>query len=145
MCRLPHHSPPHQRGRTLLVGIAVMALAFVCEGAGKTAVEWQPTVVTFGGTRLSIPVGGKGSIYGYASFGAGKGIVIFRNSSDETQTFAEPLWKVLDLPEAQAKRQVKSRKVVYSHDAELGDVKSLKDVLTARLAPYGVVLVEFAM
>lgn len=89
--------------------------------------------------------GGKGAIYGYASAGAGKGIVILRNSSDETLDFAEPLWKVLDLPEAQAKRQIKSRKIVYSHDAELGDVKSLKNVLTARLAPSGVVLVEFAM
>ena len=89
--------------------------------------------------------GGKGAIYGYASADAGKGIVILRNSSDETLDFAEPLWKVLDIPETQAKRQVKSSKVVYSHDAELGGVKSLQDVLAVRLAPYGVVLVEFTM
>ena len=89
--------------------------------------------------------GGAGAIYGYASAGAGKGIVILRNSSDEALDFAEPLWKVLDLPETQAKRQVKSRNIVYSHDAELGGVMSLKDVLAVRLAPYGVILVEFAM
>ena len=88
---------------------------------------------------------GKGAIYGYASAGAGKGIVVLRNSSDETLDFAEPLWKVLDLTESQAKRQVKSSKIVYSHDAELGAVKSLQDTLAARLAPYGVVLVEFTL
>lgn len=89
--------------------------------------------------------GGAGAIYGYASADSGKGIVILRNSSVETLEFAEPLWKVLDVPEAQSKRAVKSRKIVYSHDAELGETKSLKDALTARLAPYAVVLVEFEL
>lgn len=89
--------------------------------------------------------GGAGAIYGYASAGAGKGIVILRNSSAETLEFNEPLWKVLDVPESQSKSLVKSRKIVYSHGAELGEVKIVQDDLRASLGPCAVVLVEFGI
>ena len=47
-------------GRLAFFAIAALALAFVCEGAGKADMEWQPVVVNSGGTGLSVPVGGKG-------------------------------------------------------------------------------------
>ena len=88
--------------------------------------------------------GEHGSIYGYASADAKKGIVVLRNPDSEVHTFEESLAKVLDLPRNLAKITIKGQKTVYSHDADVSKVKSAGEKLKATIAPYGMALVEFA-
>lgn len=97
----------------------------------------------FGGDPVG--EGGRGAIYGYASAGAGKGIVVVRNSADAKLDFSDRLSRILDLPEAASGAKVTSKKVVYSHGAKIGDAKSCADTLSVSLEPHSMAVVEFAL
>ena len=97
----------------------------------------------FGGDPVG--EGGRGAIYGYASAGAGKGIVVVRNSADAKLDFSDRLSRILDLPETASGAKVTSKKVVYSHGAKIGDAKSCADTLSVSLEPHSMAVVEFAL
>ena len=84
-----------------------------------------------------------GEIYGYASAGAGKGVVTLRNPSDRPLAFSAPLAEVLDLPEAEKGAEVRNQRTVYAHDAEIGKVARASDALSVRLAPHAMAVMEF--
>ena len=93
------------------------------------------------------PVGpdGRGAVYGYASAGEGKGVIAIRNSASESLEFSGKLARLLDLPDSTEASKPLSRKIVYSHGAKIGEIKSREDVFTVNLEPHGMALIEFAV
>lgn len=88
--------------------------------------------------------GGCAAVYGYASAGPGKGVVLLRNPSGSGRSFSGRLCDILDLPPGTAPA-VMSQRTVYSHDAEIGRAASCADVFRAELGPFAVALVEFEL
>jgi hypothetical protein len=83
---------------------------------------------------------GDGEVYGYASWAPRKGILVFRNPSDEAGEVAIDLQEILELPEGAARRH--RILPVWQKESRVEVIVDAGQLHELRLAPFEVVVLE---